>query len=44
MKVLCDYCGEWFDKKPSTVKTKKLLLQETQALSKGYFGKVRQLR
>lgn len=25
MKVLCDYCGEWFDKKPSTVKAIKTI-------------------
>ena len=25
---MCDYCGEWFDKKPSTIKTKNYCCKE----------------
>lgn len=28
MKVMCDYCGEWFDKKPSKVKAKNYCCKE----------------
>jgi len=28
MKVMCDYCGKWFDKKPSKVKAKNYCCKE----------------
>lgn len=31
---MCDYCGEWFDKKPSTVKAKNYCCKEHRHLAK----------
>lgn len=34
MKVLCDYCGEWFDKRPSKIKAKNYCCKEHRHLAK----------
>lgn len=39
MKVLCDYCGEWFDRRPSSIKANNYCCKEHRHLAKFTFVK-----